>query len=70
VDEQGLVLEWRESGVAAVDPQPTHYGFGREWIERGLPYQLKASAQLAFLPGGVVCTIGLPADQIAVEGSP
>ena len=69
LDAEGLVLEWRESGVAAVDPQPSHCGFGREWIERGLPYQLKASTQLAFLPGGVACTIALPAGQIAAEDS-
>lgn len=69
-DANGLLLEWRESGVAAVDPRPGHCGFGREWIERGLPYQLKASTELEFLPGGVVCTIALPPDQIAAEGSP
>jgi two-component system CheB/CheR fusion protein len=69
-DTRGLVLEWRETGVAAVDPQPTHSGFGREWIERGLPYQLKASTALEFQPGGVVCTIVLPPDQIAADGSP
>jgi two-component system CheB/CheR fusion protein len=68
MDGQGLVLEWRESGVPAVDSQPARSGFGREWIERGMPYQLKASTQLAFLPGGVVCTIALPADQIAADG--
>lgn len=66
----GLVLEWRESGVAAVDPRPSRSGFGREWIERGLPYQLKATTELAFLPGGVACTITLPPDQIAMEVSP
>jgi len=66
----GLVLEWRETGVAAVDPQPSHSGFGREWIERGLPYQLKASTVLEFQPGGVVCTIVLPPDQIAADDSP
>lgn len=70
VDDQGLLLEWRESGVAAVDPQPGHCGFGREWVERGLPYQLKASTELEFLPGGVVCTIALPADLMATDGSP
>ena len=69
-DANGLLLEWRESGVAAVDPRPGHCGFGREWIERGLPYQLKASTELEFLPGGVVCTIALPPDQIAAEGPP
>jgi two-component system CheB/CheR fusion protein len=61
-DEAGLHLVWRESGVRTVEP--THRGFGREWIEQGLPYQLKASTSLEFLPGGVVCTILVPANQI------
>jgi two-component system CheB/CheR fusion protein len=69
-DTQGLLLEWRETGVAAVDPQPGHSGFGREWIERGLPYQLKASTALEFQPDGVVCTVILPLDQVVVDGSP
>jgi len=69
-DERGLVLQWRESGVAAVDQQPSRSGFGREWLERGLPYELKAATQLEFLPGGVTCTITLPADQFAADASP
>jgi two-component system CheB/CheR fusion protein len=68
-DERGLVLQWRESGVAAVDRQPARSGFGREWIERGLPYELKASARLEFLPGGVTCTITLPAGQFAADAT-
>ncbi|HEX4636918.1 MAG TPA: sensor histidine kinase [Rhizomicrobium sp.] len=64
VDEDGLRLEWREAGVPAVDPMPQRRGFGREWIEQGLPYQLKAQSRLEFLPGGVVCTILVPPNQI------
>jgi len=69
LDEAGLRLEWRESEVPAMDPKPRHRGFGREWIEQGLPYQLRAHTSLEFLPGGVVCIIRVPADHI-VGGAP
>lgn len=57
-----LSLEWRESGVPALDPSPSRHGFGRDLIERGLPYELGAATSLEFLPGGVRCTIELPLD--------
>jgi two-component system CheB/CheR fusion protein len=57
-----LSLEWRESGVPALDPSPTRHGFGRDLIERGLPYELGAATSLEFLPGGIRCTIELPLD--------
>jgi two-component system CheB/CheR fusion protein len=57
-----LSLEWRESGVAALDPNPARHGFGRDLIERGLPYELGAATSLEFLPGGVRCTVELPLD--------
>jgi two-component system CheB/CheR fusion protein len=68
MDEDGLKLEWRETGVAAVDSKPARRGFGREWIERGLPYQLGAQTSLEFLPGGVACVIFVPSGHI-VGGS-
>jgi two-component system CheB/CheR fusion protein len=61
-----LALEWRESGVRAVDLKPSRSGFGRELIERGLPYELGASTSLEFARGGVKATIELPlTDRIA-----
>src|SRR5204863_3732312 len=57
-----LSLEWRESGVPALDPSPARRGFGRDLIERGLPYELGAATSLEFHPGGVRCTIELPLD--------
>lgn len=63
-----LVLDWRETSVAALDPNPKRFGFGREWIEQGLPYQLEAQTQLEFLPGGVTCTIRIPLRWIAGQG--
>ena len=68
IDADWLVLEWRETGVPAVDPYPAKWGFGRDWIERGLPYQLGGESRMEFLPGGVACTIRLPLDHAARPG--
>jgi PAS domain S-box-containing protein len=57
---QRLSVEWRESGVAALDLAPKRAGFGRELLERGLPYELGASTSLEFSPGGVRAQIELP----------
>jgi PAS domain S-box-containing protein len=53
------VLEWRESGVEMPNEggRPTRKGYGRELIERALPYQLKAETRLEFGPDGVRCRI-------------
>lgn len=55
-----LSLEWRESGVRAVDAHPARSGFGRELIERGLPYELGAETSIEFGPGGVRASIDVP----------
>jgi two-component system CheB/CheR fusion protein len=57
---QRLSLEWREAGVRALDSQPHRNGFGRELIERGLPYELGATTALEFSPGGVRALIEVP----------
>jgi two-component sensor histidine kinase len=53
-----LSLHWREAGVAVLAVAPLHYGFGREVIEQGLPYQLGATTAFTLRPGGLHCTIG------------
>jgi PAS domain S-box-containing protein len=58
-----LSLEWRESGVPAIEAEPERMGFGRELIERGLPYELGAATSLAFEPGGVRAVIELPLNE-------
>jgi two-component system CheB/CheR fusion protein len=67
VDGDRLVLEWRETGVAALNTAPTRSGFGREWLEHGLTYQLGAQTRLEFLPAGVSCMIALPLHLVAME---
>lgn len=55
-----LALEWRESAVPVLAPAPLKSGFGREFIEQALPYQLGAKTVFELHPGGLVCTIELP----------
>jgi len=57
--EPRAVLDWHESGVQMPDRggHPGRRGYGRELIERALPYQLKAETDLRFGPDGVHCRI-------------
>jgi two-component system CheB/CheR fusion protein len=52
-----LALTWKESGVPAMATEPEHFGFGRELIERALPYEIGALTSLDFAPGGIKCVI-------------
>ena len=70
--QRQLRVEWRETGVpipasaredghgngAARDGR--RRGYGRELIERALPYQLKAETRYEMTPDGVRCVIALP----------
>jgi two-component system CheB/CheR fusion protein len=63
-----LVFEWQESGVPVMNQEPVRNGFGRELIERGLPYELKANTALEFRQGGVRCIIEVPlTDRIILQ---
>lgn len=55
-----LMLKWLERGGPPVAP-PTHKGFGSWVIERGLAHDLHGRVSLEYLPGGVECTIDIPA---------
>jgi len=60
-DDTRVVLEWRESNVSMPQSStPRRKGYGRELIERALPYQLNAVTQLEFTPDGVHCRVELP----------
>lgn len=61
-DRPYLRAEWQESGVAMTDiGAPAHGGgYGRELIERALPYQLGAKTTYELGPDGVRCTIDVP----------
>lgn len=52
-------LEWLEEGVPGC-ALPSHRGFGRDLIERTVPYELRGASRLIFEPGGARCTIDIP----------
>jgi two-component sensor histidine kinase len=54
-----VTLDWIETGVSVVAAAPAPIGFGRDYIEYGLPYQTGAATRFAILPGGVRCRIEL-----------
>jgi two-component system CheB/CheR fusion protein len=53
-------LNWREIGTRPDIPPATRRGFGRELIERTVPYELRADTRLLFEPDSVHCIIGIP----------
>jgi len=57
--DQALHVDWRERGVdtAAVPTAAKGGGYGRELIERALPYQLQAKTSYELTADGVHCTI-------------
>ncbi|MDZ4777569.1 MAG: HWE histidine kinase domain-containing protein, partial [Alphaproteobacteria bacterium] len=55
-----LVLHWQEKDGPPVTP-PSRKGFGSRVIERGLVHELDARVTLEYRPGGVACTIDMPA---------
>jgi PAS domain S-box-containing protein len=60
--EPMLAVDWRESGVNMIEvgEKPAGGGYGRELIERALPYQLSAKTTYELTPDGVHCTIDVP----------
>jgi PAS domain S-box-containing protein len=57
--DRRLVFEWQESGIVVKQPA-TSGGYGRELIERALPYSLQAETSLSFETDGVRCVIDMP----------
>jgi len=55
-----LTLIWEETGVSIVMPAPVPRGFGREFIEIALPYQIGATTAFELRPGGIRCTMTIP----------
>lgn len=60
-EERRVALEWRETGVEmpSRDRGQARGDYGRELIERALPYQLKAATSFGFGPDGVRCRIAI-----------
>lgn len=64
LDENSLVLEWRETGGPTV-VTPTRKGFGQTVISRSLKYSDNGGTELDFAPTGLVCRISLPIEDLA-----
>ncbi|TNC72604.1 sensor histidine kinase [Rubellimicrobium roseum] len=58
--ERRLQVEWRETGAPFVPSDPPRMGYGRELIERALPYQLRAQTRYELDANGLRCSISLP----------
>ena len=60
-----------ESGVSVPDPAhaPFGLGYGRELIERALPYQLQAKTSYNLGSDGVQCSIELPMSSGSAAGA-
>ena len=69
-DPPAISFEWVETGVSVLAPAPMRTGFGREFIEQALPYQLKAQTRMELRPGGIRCTIVLPLARDTEEPRP
>lgn len=71
--ERRLRIDWRERGVPGMPEAgspPRGSGYGRELIERALPYQLGARTTFEFMSDGVHCTIDVsvpPSDQMTEQ---
>ncbi|WGF88989.1 PAS domain-containing protein [Marinivivus vitaminiproducens] len=64
--ERRLVLTWREQGGPAV-VEPSHQGFGRVMIERGLMHELRGNAAMSFLPDGLHCVLTIPLAEVVAD---
>lgn len=60
VECDDLILRWNETAVPIVSAQPIRGGFGRQYIEQALPFELNARTHFAVVPGGVECVIVIP----------
>lgn len=59
--EPDLALDWTETGVTIMMADgPPPRGYGRELIERALPYSLRARTRFDLGPDGARCRIELP----------
>jgi two-component system CheB/CheR fusion protein len=66
---QRLELRWIESGGPAASA-PIKRGFGLEFIERAMQFELHGAAEIAFEKTGLQCTIGVPLGPDVVPSAP
>jgi two-component system CheB/CheR fusion protein len=64
-----FVFDWVERDVVLTSPMQSD-GFGRRYIEQGLPFQLGAKTSLEFKPDGVHCRIVMPLNETPAGVAP
>ena len=64
-----LLIKWRETLGPELSGTPSHSGFGREVLERSLPFEVDAEVSLLFKPQGLECTIALPLAGLDFDGN-
>ncbi len=62
-----LCLTWNEKDGPPVVP-PSRKGFRSRVLEQGLAHELDGKVDLNYAPGGIVCTIHVPAPQAVLDG--
>lgn len=65
--DRWLSLHWREKNGPPVTP-PTQKGFGSRVLEQGLAHELLGTVAIDYAPGGIICTIDVPAPRVIVDG--
>lgn len=59
-----LDITWLESGGPPIQAPPTRKGFGTTIIERSIPYELKGTANVSYMPTGLKADFRIPASFI------
>ncbi|MEO0456353.1 MAG: HWE histidine kinase domain-containing protein [Cyanobacteria bacterium P01_A01_bin.114] len=65
----GVSFHWHESKGPSVEP-PQRRGFGRDLIERAIPYEFEGDATLRFLSNGVEAEFWLPSELVRWQTEP
>ena len=63
VEKGTLNVRWRETVVSILGAVPLKVGFGREFLEDALPYQLGGTCTVEMRPGELSWTISVPMAQ-------
>ena len=61
-------FEWEENGIPIISSAPMRSGFGRDYLESAVPYQLGGTTQFRLDPGGLACRFSLPAARVLADG--
>ena len=61
VDGSLLTFRWQESGIAIVMAAPPGRGFGFEYLEQAVPYELGGTSGIELRPGGLAAWLTVAA---------